>query len=51
MSRIDGVAKSKGTPRGEPGTKPKYQAYSKAKVKNYAGQARAKAAARLKGAY
>lgn len=47
--KIDGVAKSKGS-KG-PGSKPKYQAYSKAKAKNYAGQARAKAAARLKGAY
>ncbi len=51
--KIEGVAKSKGTSsgRGDPSKISKYQSYSKAKVKNYAGQARAKAAAKLKGGY
>lgn len=48
---IDGVSKSKGAPRGEPDRVSSYQSYSKAKAKTYAGQARAKAAARLKGGY
>lgn len=47
--RIQGVAKSKGAARGEPDRNSTYQAYSKAKAKTYAGQSRAKAAARLKG--
>lgn len=50
---ILGVAKSKGSSsgRGDPGKESQYAAYSNAKVKNYAGQARAKAAAKLKGGY
>lgn len=51
--KIDGVSKSKGTSsgRGDPSKISKYQSYSKAKAKTYAGQSRAKAAARLKGGY
>lgn len=47
---IQGVAKSKGTSsgRGDPSRESSYAPYSKAKAKNYAGQSRAKAAARMR---
>jgi hypothetical protein len=45
MSFIQGVSKAKG---GTVAKKSQYQAYSKSKAKNYAGQSRAKAARALR---
>lgn len=48
---LQGVALSKGTKMNDPAGQPRYAGYTKSKVKNYAGQSRAKAAANMRKGY